>query len=146
MPQAQHGVTIARPPDEVFAFVADGERGPEWRSGIVDIRRVAGQGPGTRYAQGVQGPLRRRITADYEITVYEPGRCLELQTTAGPVRPHGRFDVAAVEGGARLTFSLDAELTGLHRHLKGGMVQRTMDAEVRALEKLKQVLEAGAPA
>lgn len=146
MPQALHSVTIARPVDEVFAFVADGERGPKWRSGIVDIRRVAGQGMGARYVQGVRGPMGRRIAADYEITGYEPGRRLEFQTIAGPVRPHGRFDFAAAEGGTRLTFSLDAELSGLRRLLMGSMVQGTMDTGVLALEKLKQVLEAGAPA
>ena len=146
MPQALHSVTIARPPDEVFAFVADGERGTEWRSGIVDIRRVAGQGLGARYAQGVRGPMGRRIAADYEITGYEPGRRLEFQTITGPVRPHGRFDFAAAEGGTRLTFSLDAELRGLRRLLMGSMVQGTMNTGVLALEKLKQVLEAGAPA
>jgi uncharacterized protein YndB with AHSA1/START domain len=146
MPQAQHSVTIARPVDEVFAFVADGERGPEWRTGIVDIRRIAGQGMGARYAQGVRGPMSRRIAADYEITAYEPGRRLEFQTIAGPVRPHGRYDFAAVDAGTRLTFSLEAELSGLRRLFMGSMVQGTMNAEVQALDKLKQVLEAGVPA
>jgi len=142
MPQAQPSVTVARPVDEVFAFVADGERGPEWRTGIVDIRHVAGQGMGARYAQGVRGPMGRRIAADYEITAYEPGRRLEFQTIAGPVRPHGRFDFAATEGGTRLTFSLEAELRGLRRLLMGGMVRSTMSEGVQALERLKQVLEA----
>jgi uncharacterized protein YndB with AHSA1/START domain len=146
MPQAQHSVTVARPVDEVFAFVADGERGPEWRTGIVDIRRVAGQGMGARYVQGVRGPMGRRIAADYEITAHEPGRRLEFQTIAGPVRPRGRYDFAAVDGGTRLTFSLEAELSGLRRLLMGSMVQGTMNAEAQALEKLKQVLEAGPPA
>ena len=43
-----------------------------------------------------------------------------------------------------LTFSLDAELSGLRRFLMGSAVQRTMDAEVRTLDNLKAVLEASA--
>lgn len=118
------------------------DTGPQWRSGLIDIRRISGEGVGTRNAQAVPGPMSRRIAADYESTVFEPNRRIEFQTVAGPVRPHGRYDFAAVEGGTRLTFALDAELTGVGKWLMGGMVQRTMDAEVQALEKPKRVLEA----
>ena len=47
----------------------------------------------------------------------------------------------AVDGGTLLTFTLDAELSGLRKLLMGSMVQKTMDAEVRAIDKLKRVLE-----
>ncbi|MDQ6683039.1 MAG: SRPBCC family protein [Chloroflexota bacterium] len=141
MPHATYSVTIQRPVDAVFAFVADGENCPQWRPGVVDIRRVAGDGVGTRYAQGVKGPMGRRISADYEITVFEPNQRLEFQTVTGPARPHGRYDFEAVEGGTRLTFSLDAQLSGLRKLLMGAAVQRTMDSEVRTLDNLKAILE-----
>ena len=145
MPQAQHSVTIARPVDAVFAYLADGEKCSQWRSGVLDIKRVSGDGGvGTRYAQGVKGPMGRRIAADYEVTVYEPNQRIEFQTIAGPARPHGRYDLAADDGGTRLTFSLDAELGGLRRLLMGSAVHRTMNVEVQAIERLKSVLEASA--
>jgi len=142
VPAADRSVTVARPIEEVFAFIADGEQGPKWRTGILDIKRVSGEGLGARYAQGVRGPMGRRIAADYEITVFEPNRRIEFQTTAGPVRPHGRFDFEATDGGTRLTFTLEAQLSGLRKLLMGSMVQGTMDAEVAALDKVKRVLEA----
>ena len=141
MPAASNSVNVARPVDAVFAFVADGERCTQWRAGVLDIKRVSGEGVGTRYAQGVKGPMGRRVAADYEVTVFEPDRRLEFQTVAGPVRPHGRYDLEAVEGGTRLTFSLDVELSGLRKLLMASMVQKSMDAEVKALEELKRVLE-----
>jgi uncharacterized protein YndB with AHSA1/START domain len=143
MPQAQRSVTIARPVEVVFAYLADGEKCPEWRPGVVDIARVSGDGGvGTRYAQGVKGPMGRRIAADYEITAYEPDRRIEFQTVAGPARPHGRYDLAPESGGTRLTFALDAELGGLQKLFMGSAVQRTMESEVQALDRLKTVLEA----
>ena len=45
-------------------------------------------------------------------------------------------------GTTRLKFGLQAELSGLKKLLLGGAVQKTMDAEVAAFERLKQVLEA----
>ena len=145
MPQAMYAVTISCPVDAVFAFVADGEKGPQWHPGIMDITRVSGDAVGARYAQGVSGPLGRRIAADYEITVFIPNRRLEFQTIAGPARPHGRYDFEAVAGGTRLTFSLDAQLRGLRQLLMGSAVQKTMDAEVRTLDLLKRVLEIWPP-
>ncbi len=142
MPSATNTVTISRPVHDVFAFVADGENGPKWRTGIVDIARVRGDGGvGTAYRQGVRGPMGRRIAADYEITALAPDRSLEFQTTAGPVRPHGRYDFESVDGATRVTFSLDAALAGIRRLLMGSIVERTMTAEVGALARLKRVLE-----
>jgi uncharacterized membrane protein len=141
MPHAQHSVTIQMPVETVFAYVLDGENCPAWRPGVVDIKRVSGNGAGAIYRQGVKGPMGRRIDADYTITNVEPNRVIEFETIAGPVRPRGRYEFAAVDGATRLTFSLDAELTGLRRLLMGSMVGKTMDDEVRTLERLKGALE-----
>ena len=145
MPQATYSVTINRPVRDVFAYVADGEKCKEWRPGVLDIVRATGAmdgGVGTRYLQGVKGPMGRRIRADYEISVFEPDRRIEFQTVAGPARPHGRYDLAATaDGGTQLSFSLDAELSGLRKLLMAGAVQKTMDAEVRTLDNLKRNLE-----
>ncbi|MGH2465710.1 MAG: SRPBCC family protein [Candidatus Limnocylindrales bacterium] len=141
MPQATYTATVDRPMDAVFGYLADGEKCAEWRPGVVDIKHVSGTGVGARYAQGVKGPMGRRIAADFELTVFEPNTHLEFQTLTGPARPHGRYDLAAVDGGTRVTFSLDAQLGGIQKLLMGGMVQKTMDAEVHALDNLKQVLE-----
>jgi len=145
MPAARHEVTIQRPAHEVFAFVADGLNGPRWRSGVLDIALVSGSGTGAVYKQGTRGPGGRRVDADYRITAFEPDRHLAFEVIAGPVRPVGDYLFEEDSGSTRLTFSLQVELTGLKRVLLGRAVQQTMDAEVAATERLKQVLEA-APA
>ena len=144
MPSAEHQVTIGRPVADVFAFVADGLNGPKWRPGVLDVSLASGTGSGVGsvYKQGVKGPGGRRIDADYEITTYEPGRRLAFRATAGPVRPTGAYAFDEVDGRTRLTFSLQAELSGFKKLLMGGAVQKTMDAEVAATERLKQILEA----
>lgn len=145
MPHAHHSVTIARPVEAVFAFVTDGEKCLQWRSGVLDITRASGDGGvGTTYRQGVNGPMGRRIAADYEITVHEPNRVIEFQTVAGPVRPHGRYEFAEDDGRTRLTLSLDAELSGLKNLFLGSSVSKTMAFEVKALDDLKRVVESGA--
>jgi uncharacterized protein YndB with AHSA1/START domain len=141
MPEARHQVTIRRPAGEVFAFIADGLNGPKWRSGIVDIAHVSGTGVGATYKQGVKGPGGRRVDADYRVTAYEPDHRLAFEAIAGPVRPTGDYILEETPDGTRLTFSLQAELSGIKKLLMSGALQKTMDAEVAATERLKLVLE-----
>ena len=148
MPSASHSVTINRPVADVFAYVADGEKCAQWRSGVLDIKRITGDGSvGTTYQQGVSGPMGRRIPADYMVTVYEPNHRLEFQTVTGPARPHGRYDFEEADGGGtRLSFALDANLGGLKGLFMGGMVQKTIDSEVMAIDRIKPILESGGSA
>lgn len=141
MAASHRTITINRPVESVFAFVADGENSPRWRSGVMDIERVSGTGLGATYRQGVRGPMGRRISADFTYTVFEPNRLLEFQTITGPVRPRGRYEFDSVGEGTRLTFSLEAELAGLKKLLMESRVAKTMVSEVAALDKLKEVLE-----
>jgi uncharacterized protein YndB with AHSA1/START domain len=140
---AANEVVVERPPAAVFAFLGDAENDRAWRPGVLDIERVAGDGPGAgaRYRQGVKGPGGRRIDADVETTAYEPDHLIAFRATAGPVRPEGRYELVPEDGGAtRVRFALTAELRGL-KVAMAPAVRRTMAGEVGHLEKLKQVLE-----
>jgi uncharacterized protein YndB with AHSA1/START domain len=144
MPAATRTITINRPIADVFAFVADGANATKWRSGVLDTAHLAGHGVGETWSQGVKGPGGRRIAADYEITDYQAPTKMAFRATAGPVRPTGSYVLSpAGEGSTNLTFSLDAAVGGLKGLLMGGAVQKTMDAEMAALDRLKSVLEAG---
>jgi hypothetical protein len=52
MAQARHFLTIERPVDAVFAFIADGGRCPEWRAGVLDIKKTSGDGVGATCSAG----------------------------------------------------------------------------------------------
>jgi uncharacterized membrane protein len=141
MPTASNEIVIDRPCDEVFAFLADPQNDRQWRSGVLDLTRVSGDGVGARYAQGVKGPGGRRIAADIEITELTPNQTIAFHTVAGPVRPRGRYVLAAADGGTHVRFELEADIRGLKR-LIAPMVQKTMNDEVAQLAQLKHVIEA----
>jgi len=148
MPSAQRSITINRPISEVFAYVADGENGPKWRSGKIEVKHASGEGVGAIYKQTVPGPRGRRVQADYEITAFQAPKRLDFKAIAGPVRPTGSYVLSTPgEGKTKLTFSLDAKVVLVKQLLMmGRQVQKSMDAEMASLDKLKKVLEAGAPA
>jgi uncharacterized protein YndB with AHSA1/START domain len=139
---ASNEVVVARPPADVFAFLADAENDPTWRPGVLDIERVSGDGPGAgaRYRQGVKGPGGRRLAADIETTAAEPDRLIAFHAVEGPVRPEGRYELAPEGDGTRVRFALEAELRGL-KVAMGPAVRKTMASEVGHLENLKRVLE-----
>jgi uncharacterized protein YndB with AHSA1/START domain len=141
MPDAERTITINQPLAEVFTFVADGRNAKHWRSGVLDVDLVSGQGLGARYSQGVKGPGGRRIPADYEITTFEPNQKIAFRAIAGPVRPEGSFTFEGIGTGTVLTFELHAELSGWKRLVMGGTVQSTMNAEMGALDRLRDLLE-----
>lgn len=146
MPSAKRSITIRRPVEDVFTYVADGLNAPKWRSGVLDIAKSSGEGKGAIYKQGVKGPMGRRSAADYEITAFEVNRRLAFKAIAGPVRPNGEFTFKQTGDGTSVTFELEVQLSFLRRLVFGRPVQGTMNAEMKALDKLKSNLEAGGKA
>ena len=140
MPSASSEIVIKCPREDVFVFLANPENDTQWRSGVLDLKRVSGSGIGARYAQGVKGPGGRRISADIEITELTPRETIAFQTLTGPVRPRGRYVLAAADGGTRVRFELEADVKGVKR-LLAPLVQKTMNKEVRELDSLKRVIE-----
>jgi uncharacterized protein YndB with AHSA1/START domain len=141
MPHAQRTIVIARPPAEVYAFFADAENDKSWRPGVAVIRREGPLAVGTRYTQRIAGPGGRQVAADVEITELDPDTRVAFRGVAGPVRPEGDYSFAPAEGGTSVTFTLDAELTGVKKLLMAKPVQKSMDAEMANLDKAKALLE-----
>jgi len=141
MSMATHEVTIGRSPHDVFAFLADGENDPAWRPEVADVKRESGDGAGAVFRQGVRGPMGRRVDADYRLTEYEPDSVLAFEVIAGPVRPHGRYELTPDGDGTRVRFTLECELSGPKKLMMGRSVEKSMRGEVGNLDRLKDVLE-----
>jgi hypothetical protein len=65
---------------------------------------------------------------------------MAFRTVAGPVRPEGSYRFEDADGGTRITFSLNADLSGMKK-LMAPMVTKSMRNQVAALANLKRVLE-----
>jgi hypothetical protein len=125
----------------VFAYFADGENDPQWRPAVKQIVRNGPIGPGMTYRQRVAGPGGRAIPSDFRVTAYEPDRHLAFEVTAGPVRPVGDYRFEPADDGTDVTFKLSAGLSGLKKLLMTKPVQQSMDSEVAALDRAKEILE-----
>src|SRR5512141_2369162 len=102
MPQVIEASTdIARTPREVFDYVADPARLPEWQPAVEE---AAAEPPGIPTV-GMRGHEMRRVpggrrTIRWEVTECEPGRRWGVQGVEGPVRAHVAVDlIATAQGG-----------------------------------------------
>lgn len=138
--------TIARPADEVFAYLDDLEAHAEWQEAIESVKVVT-DGP-TRVGTEVEetramGGGKRNFEMRWRVTEHDPvSRRSGFETVdAKLMKPNGVISVAAVGDASEVTFSMDPNPVGFGRLLAPLMsrdVGRTIEAD---LARLKQRLE-----
>jgi uncharacterized protein YndB with AHSA1/START domain len=98
----EHSVEIARPVDEVFAFLADPANLPRWQSGLHEVRKEGdASGVGARHVE-IRSVLGKRLEQTLEVTALEPGRRLDLEVVEGPVHLSIRHTFSSTAGGTRV--------------------------------------------
>jgi uncharacterized membrane protein len=138
MAHAESSVTIDRPVDIVFTFVADGMNNPLWRPSVTDIQKVPGKN--ATYKQGVTGPTGSRIDGDYQIVESVPNELIKFKVITGPARPTGIYRFESIGSSTHLTLVLDFKPKGLQK-LMDALITSTMKTEVAMLTNLKSYLE-----
>lgn len=118
MKRVEVRVWIDRPVDEVYAYVADFERWPQWRTDVTGGRLVT-EGPlrlGSR-AQGTARILGRSVTVEVEVTALEPGSTFGYRPVSGPLRTDNLYTFERRDGGTLVVLADDIELSGAFRVL-----------------------------
>jgi uncharacterized protein YndB with AHSA1/START domain len=138
--EVEHTLQIARPVDEVFAYLTDIERIPEWQASAEEVSVEGDLAAGSRIRE-VRSMMGRRATSTMEVTEYEPPKRFSLRTVEGPITYTVEHALEAVDGGTRVTFTGRGETNRVPR-LMLGTVRRTIQRQfVKDLETFKQRLE-----
>ena len=137
-------VEIARSPHEVFEYIADPARIPEWqpdvRSAAFDEPAAVGVGTHGREVRHVMGSDR---SFSWEVTEYSPDQRYGVRGLGGPVRAHVTMDVSHnTHGvGTQLRYGIAFEGHGVGR-LIAPLARRSARKDLPAtLESLKRRLE-----
>jgi carbon monoxide dehydrogenase subunit G len=107
---------VRRPPEDVFAYLTDPERLPEWQTSTVEVRRERG-GPlevGERFSE-VHAALGRRLESTVEVAESTPPSAFALKILDGAMPLDGRWTFAANGDGTRVHFVGEANVGGLKR-------------------------------
>jgi uncharacterized protein YndB with AHSA1/START domain len=143
MATGQASVQIARPVRDVFGYASDPANMPRWAGEVLEAELLT-PGPlgvGSQ-ARGVGKLLGRRLEVTIQVTAFEPGRTFAFVSVAGPVRSENRLTFAEVDGGTRVTETVEAELAGF-LGLADPLVGRALNRQFETnLANLKDLLEA----
>ena len=148
MAAVENTVEIARTPEEVFAYLDEVERHPEWQQQLVSARRESegpvGVGTRVRETRRLGGRVQE---GTYEVSEHDPPRLVAFRGVDGPVRAVGRVVLEPLDGGSRsrLTLTLDFEGHGAGRLLLPLVRSQARTQVVKDGERLKALLE-GEPA
>jgi uncharacterized protein YndB with AHSA1/START domain len=137
---------VARPAEDVFAYVIDPSTMSEWQQGAL---RGHMDGPTTRVGsrcttvRRIGGREREVVT---EITEYDPPRRWADRGVSGPIRARVAVTVVPLAGAARSKVTIEVDFTGhgIGRLLVPLVVRRQAAGEMPDnMRRLKQRLESG---
>ena len=146
MAQERIEVTIDRTPDEVFAYISDLERAPDWVPDLLSVRKLT-DGPtglGTKFAEVVK--IRGgQSAANLEITEFSPPVAIGHRGEGGPVQFTARFLLTPNgTNRTRVTHEYSVSISGIGK-LMAPLVDRALKSNTEAaLAELKRILESGA--
>ena len=131
---------IARPAKDVFEFLADIGRLPEWQSSAVETQVDGPIRAGTRFTE-TRRLFGREGQTELEVAVFEPPTRLCLRSLSGPVKIHVDHRLSAQDEGTLLEVVAEAE-PGSFLRLGEPLLARQAKRELRHdFGRLKELLE-----
>jgi uncharacterized protein YndB with AHSA1/START domain len=142
----ENTVTIQKPAEEVFAFLADFANIPTWNYAIEETHKTSSGpvGVGTRYRQTRSVPSTS--TESFEVTIFEPGRRLAIQGQIGPFQAAISYELNAAADTTTLVNRVELDPSApMLRLIAPLATSRVKTAVAQNLSKLRQVLEERQP-
>jgi uncharacterized protein YndB with AHSA1/START domain len=141
-------IEISRRPEDVFSYVTDPSRLPEWQESVVSVRRE----DDAPLAVGSRAVVTRRVgrrewPMTAEVSELNPSRSWGVRGVDGPVRGMVKGTIEPLDNGerSRVTIALEFEAHGVGKLLVPLVVRRQARREMpRNEEKLKELLERSA--
>jgi carbon monoxide dehydrogenase subunit G len=140
VPSFSHSIDVSKPPSEVFPWLLEQDKVPQWTS---DLERYDVSGP-----LGVGAHVTQRLTVaggialEMEITAYDPPRGAATAFETNGVRVTSEYILEGSGAGTRLTQTLDATASGFAAKMVMRVVKDRLENKLTAdLERLKLLLE-----
>jgi uncharacterized protein YndB with AHSA1/START domain len=142
--QIESEITIARPPEAVFDYIAHAEYLPEYVSDFASVRQLSEGDPeaGTEYSY----TTARDAEGTFQWTRFEPVSALawhgpRVHAGLGTMQPAGWWQLSAESGGTRVKLVMAPKPGGLLRLLAPFLAAGMRKGNDEALVSLKRRLE-----
>jgi uncharacterized protein YndB with AHSA1/START domain len=133
---------IERSPQEVFDYLTDVDRVPEWQASALESHADGPLGVGARIHE-TRRLLGRDAHTELEVSAFDPPRRLTLNTISGPVKVDIDHRLETHGDGTLLHVVAEAD-PGLMLGFARPVIERQAKREVRGdFDRLKELLERG---
>ena len=142
MPSFSHSIDISRPPDEVFPWLLEEDKVPQWTTRLQNYE-VLGSGTiarGTRIRQ-VLTVSGQALDIEIEITRFEPPGFAESRFSTNGMDVETTYALRANGDGTELTQTLDGKANGFKARLLLPVVQPKLEEKIAEdLARLRELL------
>lgn len=139
MPKVSKTVTLPRPPEEVFNYLADFSTTEAWDPGIVKAEKTSdgpvGVGSTFHLVSNFRG---REVPVTYEITEYEPISRFVIVGTNKNFTGTDEIVISPSGEGTRVDYTADFRMKGIAKLFEpflGGVFEKLSDEAMDGLEK-----------
>ena len=142
MVEVKGEITIARPVDEVFDFVANEENEPRYNPHMRLAEKISegATGLGTRFRTELR-TMGRTMPMIVEFTAYERPRRLASVTRSSMMLTEGALTFDPVAGGTRMRWSWNVQPHGVLKFMGPLVASMGRRQELRIWTRLKRLLE-----
>ena len=143
MHRNEHTIEIARPPATVFPYLTEPERLKRWVGGLTTFEAAEGEsahvGAQSHQVMAIRGREWKLVG---ELTALEPDRLVQARMVGKGFAARTSYLLEPVEGGTRLTATVESEFSLLVGRLLGGLVSHEAQKKLRAdLARLEALVE-----
>jgi uncharacterized protein YndB with AHSA1/START domain len=140
--RAEESIVVERPIAEVFAYLTDLDRVPEWQTNVLFLQLQSGSlRPGAQLVE-LRKFLGRKVESVVEVTEYEPPYRYTIKVQSGPIPFEISNVLSEAGGGTRIDASVEGE-PGRFFGLVEWRVVKAVERELwNSLATLKDILEA----
>ena len=141
-------VTIAKLPEDVFPWLVEADKVPQWMTGLERYEPVE-PGPlrvGSRISQqlSVSG---QQLSFELEVTELAPPQRAVLRFEGSGFKAANEYGLAPADGGTRVTWVVSGDTTSFKAKLVAPMVQAKLQEKLdRDLARLRALLQGEAAA
>ena len=139
MPSFSHSVELSQSPEQVFPWLLDEDKVPQWTSALNGYSLLGEPGIGAHAVQTLD--VAGGVKLDMEITRYEPPSGVQMRAESNGVKVTSGYALQPSGAGTKLTQTLDAKANGIQGRMVIGVVQSRLEKKVvEDLERLRGVL------
>ena len=143
MASYEQSVWIKRPVADVFEFATQPESEPLWNAAMEESE-ITSEGPlgvGSK-VRSVSRVMGRSVESTWVVTEYDVNRKKAVKSTSGPIPFEAASVFESVEGGTKLTFSIQAEVGGIMGVITPVIIRIGKGQTEKSFANLKELLEA----